>query len=347
MFIVFCLLICVAYAFSYNRERIKKGTPITSEDINSGRVRIVQPDNAQIAQAFGYMHDLMRVLRQTYHKPISYEGTTGELKWYEDYYPSTEPIYEGDVDDAGNIKLRVINTVVVNRAREAQFTIPEEMRPNKNKQIDSVLFEKIVDAYQKQAGGPKYKVVSSEWGLHVIADRVRDEKGQWINEKQYLDAVITVPSEKRTALDHIKMLIDTINAQNEIKIHFQFDPTEQNLLWQFEGLQNMSEVVDYLYGRDVSDRPAFEWAKIVKSRTKYDDKFSFAWGANKLVAREALMELLEKANTTLTWRMECEDHPDPTRRCYLTILAMDVCYSTPDGKNQNGYLLYDREKLKK
>ena len=79
-----------------------------------------------------------------------------------------------------------------------------------------------------------------------------------------------------------------------------------NLYWQFEGLQYKKEVLDY-----------FRWhgnyEDLFVNNSLYDDKFSFEWGADKIGAREALISILEKANTTLTWRVDCDENPNQNK----------------------------------
>ena len=248
-------------------------TNIRSQTIDTfgQKLEIVQPGN-EVMTIVG-ASTLQRAggaLAQMYRKPVTFEGPTGVLQW------------DGDVDQEV-----LLDGKIMRIPKRVTFVIPDEVKPDKNQQLDSSVLEKVVETYQKQFGGPKYKIISSELGLHLITDEVRDKNGQWVKEKPYLDAVISIPSEIRTGLGHIEKIVDAVNVPKDIKL-------------------------SKLYIASVSDFNLF-WK---------EEELSFEWGADKIVAREALINLLKKANTTLTWHMDCTDHPDINRKCTISVFPL-------------------------
>jgi len=284
---------------------------VGNSNIYSQKREIVQPDKeVLVVLSPGPLYSAARVLGQMYQKPVSYEGPL-DLPW------------DGDID-----LVPVANGRIARIPKRGKFVIPDDVTPDKNKQLDEGVLEKILEAYQKQIDGPKFKISRTKSVLHFIVDEVRDKNGQYVKEKPFLDAVISVPSEKMTSIEHIKKIVDAVNASNEIKLWINYGPG-YDFLWLDDITGNIPNKLDMYTGN-------------------YDEnKLKFEWGADGVTAREALVDLLEKANTTLSFRVDCAtDNPKNYKDCWIEIFPLEVNYLEPNGKKIRTNLYYDRIKEK-
>ena len=276
---------------------------------------IVQPDS-DVMTIVGAV-TLFRAglaLGEMYQIPITFEGPTDVLQWDDDV--DQETVAGGRID---RIPKRVT------------FVIPDDVTPDKNEKFDSRIFERVVETYQKQFGGPKYKLTNSKLGLHLITDQVRNKDGKWEKVEPYLDAIISIPSEKRTALGHLEKIVEAVNATKELKLWINF-PFEYNLLWASNDIRSLS-------------RPRSQYTD--EYVQMMNEKLPFEWGKDKGIARDALIDLVEKSNTTLTWQVDCTDHPNVDLKCLIQLMPLNVNYLGPDGKKIRTALFYDRENADK
>jgi len=320
--ILFGLLICMYYPNGSTATVFAQGIIGTMDLYQFERTdNIVQPDDSELTiVGTATLCRAAQVLEQMYRKPVTCEGPTEILQWDDDVDQEIMP-----------------NGRIERIPKRVTFVIPNEVKPDKNKQLTPSVLAKVVEAYQKQFGGPKYKITSSKWGLHLIVDEVRDKNGQFVKVKPVLDEIITIPSGKRTGLEHIRKIVDSVKASRNIEFELvNSDPTT-NVWWQHEGIQNTPNIARILRGSSGSK----------EDRLLYEDKLSFEWGVNKIAARDALIDLLEKANTTLSWMINNTDNADNIAVGLLVINPLVVSYLYPDGRKFSTTLQYDREKKDK
>jgi len=292
----------------------------TIHDVYGQKLEIVQPGNEAMAVSGG-LFIAGHVLAQMYLKPVTFEGPTDVLQW------------DGDVDQEV-----LSNGTILRIPKRGTFVIPDGVRPDKNRQLDSSVLEKVVGEYQKQFSGPKYKIISSKLGLHLITDEVRDKNGQWVKEKPYLDVVISIPSGKRTGLGHLRKIVDAVNVSKELKLWIN-TRGDYNLFWNIDDIQKAQAINKALFGGSLTPDNSL---LSENDRLLYEEELSFEWGADKIGAREALINLLEKANTTLIWRVDCTDHPDVNQKCFIEIMPIVANYLLPNGETWKTYLTFDR-----
>ena len=285
---------------------------------------IVQPDDAVfvIENRTPQLWLAAQVLEQMYRKPVSFEGPI-DLPW------------DGDVDlmPGGENNERMLRF-----PKPIRFVIPEGVKPDRNQQFGVGVLEKLLDAYHKQVGDSKYKIVSTESRLHIVVDQVRDENGQFVKAETFLDKVITIPSEKRFGMQHLDKIVAAVNALNDVKLRVISGSAGVDTMWQndiSEGILDRKEIAkdngtNWFEPKDYSDL-----TKSVK------DKLEFEWGVNNVVAREALAELLEKSHTTLSYRLSCADIYTYENRCWVEIDHLTENY-LERGIKLNRPLLYDR-----
>lgn len=65
----------------------------------------------------------------------------------------------------------------------------------------------------------------------------------------------------------------------------------------------------------------------------------FAWGAAGAVARDAVLDLLDRSATTFSWSLGC----GPLKKmCYFGIGEVRILTTGPDGRMTTKMVLYDR-----
>jgi hypothetical protein len=146
-----------------------------------------------------------------------------------------------------------------------------------------------------QANGPKFAVQSSKLGLHVIPTLTHDQNGVLIPSKNLLDVFITVPTAARTPYAHFEALCAALALATGVKVMPWIPFTEG---WQFE------------FGADPT---------------------TFSWGANSETGREAIIDLLDRSATSMTWRLFCRAGPDTLHNHECTFFVDAVPVSITGG----------------
>jgi hypothetical protein len=234
------------------------------------------------------------LLQERYGKPVTYE----------------DPILKSNQD----VELNERGNGLLPKSRS--FSLPAEARPDQTPQLDALLLNRVLDAYHASNDGPRFKALSSGWGLHIVPDLVPDQSGQLVKAVSLLDTYITVPEAKRTPSEHFEALCNAVTASNSLGIRLM--PFS---LW----LDQYFSPNGILPPRDMTQADR--------------DRISFQWGADHVTAREAVIELLEHSSTTLTWKVLCQAGED---FCGFNLLNMRVSVAGPDGQPQKKAVFFDR-----
>ena len=232
-------------------------------------------------------------LASLYGKPVTYEDPI--LIWGGDKEPAQNA--------RGEIRL-------VQKSRS--FSMPVESDRKETRILDKELLNRVVSAYHSQTDGPRFKVISSAWGIHIVPSEVRDADGKWIEAKSLLDTPIAIPLAKRTPEGHFHEICAAVTTSTGIKLQ-EFDP--------------------YLNGD-------FARVKFNMFRATVDDleRISFYWGTTSaMTAREAIFSFLEHSSNTMSWKVLCE--VSATGPCFFNMWAFS--FIGPDGKLQ---FMPDKEK---
>jgi hypothetical protein len=258
--------------------------------------QIFIPDGPQlIANQFSPMDSAASLLEKMYLIPVTYEDAI--LSW------------PGDLTQVPNAAGDMLTI-----PKRRSFTMPDEANPHKTPTLDAGLLRRIVDAYQAETDGPRFRVYRSRMGLHLIPDQVRDRNGRFIEATPFLDTVISIPVEKRTPSGHVRAICNAISASSATGIELHSFP-------QF--LDNY-----------------FSWERISRFPTDGElGKISFSWGADQMAARDALIDLLEGSATTLTWRLYC----DAQAHCALNVLPIEASYIDSNGGVFRRPLFHDKK----
>jgi hypothetical protein len=127
----------------------------------------------------------------------------------------------------------------------------------------------VINAYNKQHGIPSFRVISSQYGLHIVPDLVKNKRGEIAASTPVLDSVISVPFAKRTPWKTFEAFCKAVSYATGIKV----DPFCPSLRPSFDQLFTAGE------------------------------ESEFSWGIQTINARMALIDLLSRSATTLSWRL--------------------------------------------
>lgn len=170
----------------------------------------------------------------------------------------------------------------------------------------------IIDAYHQQTAGPRFKIVTSTFGLHIVPIQVRDDRGLFVPARNPLDAGVDVPPQERSVTEHFKALCTALGS---------------------------------FFGMDIR---YFDGNAFINNTSLFEQRFAaqparFTWGTNGLTARDAVIALLERSATTYSWQLRCEDGATPKdRSCVLNITQVEVTVTDRAGHSFNTTLQYDR-----
>lgn len=232
--------------------------------------------------------------QRIYGKPITYE----------------DPIWRwpGDYDVLGTGPTGHVTAV----SKTHTLTLPEELRPDRLPTVGVAELTKILDAYRAQ--NPEralFHAVQSGIWLQIIPSEARDQTGAFRPAGSLLDTIVTVPVVSRTPSEHLLALGQAITSANPE--HFTVQPnTEAKVGSPFD--QEFAANGYLLRGSlRAEGEPLTD-----------DDERPYIlteWGIAGVTAREALMDLLGRSGSTLTWRLKCEP---AGRTCYLNVQPLMV-----------------------
>jgi hypothetical protein len=157
------------------------------------------------------------------------------------------------------------------------------------------------------SSGTRFSVQSSKFGLHVIPALVHDENGAFVPAKNLLDAFITVPQDGRTAYQHFTALCAAIAIATGVKVKPGINFPEG---WEAE----------------------------------FGGHASFIWGASSETGREAIVDLLDRSATSMSWHLLCYSGADTLHdhTCSFNIREVPISITDANGKPKDTVLLFDR-----
>jgi hypothetical protein len=237
------------------------------------------------------------LLQGRFAKPITYEDPI----W----------IWEGDVGSSETVR----GLYPKNRS----FSLPDELSPDYKSELDLALMLKIVAAYHDQTDGPRFRILPSRWGFHIVPLEVRDITGRRVSVTPLLETQIDIPVENRTPSMHFEEICDALTRASRIKI--------------IAGAPWLDQV--------------FEPNGIIPPRSRAltreeERQVSFPWGTNA-VAREALIDLIELSAATLSWNVRCSAEPWD-RNCVLNLNPIQIPVKMQDGTTVMKAITGDRRR---
>jgi hypothetical protein len=176
------------------------------------------------------------------------------------------------------------------------FVIPAESGPGTDL---AIALEKTIAAYHQQTSGTRFQVLSSKLGYHIVPVQVHDENGRSVRATSALHQIVTVPSETRSALQHLLALGAAISSTGPTRVTISAVPANPR-------------------GFDKAFRAQPE---------------VFQWGVYSAVARDALIDLLNQSATTFSWWLMCQGSIQASDRlCALNLRAIEVAITDSQGK---------------
>ena len=206
--------------------------------------------------------------------------------------------------------------------------IPDTMAGAALPKPDAEALRGLLASYHRDnPDAPRFKVLESKYGLHIVPDQVRGEDGEWKSAASPLDTVITVPAALRMPSEHFQAISDAVAAAVAFKIRLFAPWIDQYYLPNGE-----------MPSRSVLDRLNFLGAGPEEKRP-----YSFEWGANGVPAREALISLLQGSGTSLVWHFNIHPSPTPSNRLGIfNVVPLRVPVAQPDGTTSERDLVFDR-----
>jgi hypothetical protein len=240
------------------------------------------------------LYDAADLLEGMYAKPVTYE----DPKWMWNGDTTTSPVAKG---------LYV---------KKRTFTLPDAVFEGSADALDETLINRVIAANNSQTDGPRFRLLSSRWGFHIVPGQARDATGRFVEATSPLDDLIEVPVGTRTPTDHFHALCAALTAAAGIRV----EPLSRDL--------------------DAYFAPQ----GIIPPRVATDSdlkRISYPWGSTNVTAREALISLLETSGTTMSWRLWC--NPEPWDQYYiLTLQPIMLLISDSTGHVTKKPLVYDR-----
>jgi hypothetical protein len=201
--------------------------------------------------------------------------------------------------------------------RRRSVILPEEL---KNEKHGEALANIVLEYYHSQTDGPRYKILKSAWGLHIVPAQVRNRNGQLEEAVPLLDTIVSIPKARRTPSEHIDAVCAAVNALTPSGIRLK---AGQGWLNEYFAPHELVKETRYLLTEDV-------------------EKVKFEWGTDGKKARDAVIELLDNSSTTLTWRLLC----DPNENiCVLNMLPITINVTNAESKLGKETLFHDRDNL--
>jgi len=219
-------------------------------------------------------------LERIYKKPIYFEDALLESP--------------GDLMDRGYDR--------VPKALVFRMPVDTASEPDLSKALAAVL-----NAYNLESGGPRYRILQSGLGLHLIPTEMRNAQGQWVPAKNPLDQSINIPKGSRTIQEHSDLFAAAVGRVSGTD--YKFVP------W---------------------------WLRIDTLESWFGNKGRFIWGTEgPQLAREALIGLFGQSETSFHWGSSCWTEAKGFV-CHLIVTSLTIPVMQPDGKAVYREVHHDR-----
>jgi hypothetical protein len=210
-------------------------------------------------------------------------------------YEEPHRVWSGEVEFVG----RLTDGKEVGRIPPHTLAMPAGLTTGSELRLAQMM--DLVRAHSDQnPSEPRFRVEQSKAGFHIIPSESHDAEGRLVPAPDPLSAVITVPTASRTASEHLAALFGAV--QSAVK-------TPMILI---------ADEFDQVY---VANNYFVPSAKELHQAAR--SYMVFEWGAEKVLARAALIDLLAGSRTTLSWRLHCSPYLN-TPACYFTPTLLQV-----------------------
>jgi hypothetical protein len=169
----------------------------------------------------------------------------------------------------------------------------------------AAMLQKTIEAYHQQISGTRFKVMTSKLGYHIVPTQFHAENGDLVPAKSVLDSQVTVPTEERTPREHLQALLSAVTSATGVDIKTG--------------------------GAGDINIPFHAFPP------------QFKWGVSNGIARDALIDLLDRSATTFSWHLKCQPSGRPEDRyCVLNMPMLEVAVTDSQGLPAKRVLFFDR-----
>jgi len=216
-------------------------------------------------------------LQNRYGRPVTYEAPVWRWRGDFDVYP---PARGGP--EVWRVKIDTLR-------------MPEGLTPDKTPVLDAAALTKVLAAYHEQnPERGRFRVVESGRWLQIVPSQVRDESGALKPAGSLLDTIVSVPVLSRSASEHLIALCQAVSSASGVTLEPNVSASPGDSFNQAFAANG------YILPGHL--RPT--------SAPLNDDDLRpyilFDWGAPAETAREALLDLMNRAGTTLSWHLRCQ-----------------------------------------
>ncbi|HEY4359904.1 MAG TPA: hypothetical protein VGN17_02995 [Bryobacteraceae bacterium] len=168
----------------------------------------------------------------------------------------------------------------------------------------------VLAAYHQQTGGPRFQILTSKLGLHIVPFQVRDRDGKLVPAQNPFDRVVFIPQQERTAHQHLIALGAALEAANaDLKVSVGARVTDLR-----------GDSINFMFAPTRADDRPFVWGTAIPNMS----------------GRDALIDLLDRSATTFYWDMKCRGTLAPRYNiCSVEVGPLEIGTVGPDGKPIN------------
>jgi hypothetical protein len=229
-------------------------------------------------------------LRHAYGKPVSYEDPV----W----------AWPGELAPTGiNPDPRLLQGPV-----PLTFVMPTDVGTNPD--ASAVLAESL-DEYHRATSGPRFQMLTSPLGMHIVPVQSRDDSGRMQPAKNPLDITVSIPAAERPPFGHIEAVIAAASSSANVPVSA---------------------------GIAMFARPGGGFTELFGSA-----QGKFIWGTSNIIARDAIIDILERSATSFTWELRCSASAQGGQRhCSFSVFPIEVTVTDANGNTVNRGVSYDR-----
>lgn len=189
-----------------------------------------------------------------------------------------------------------------------QFVLPIGLSPGAMPSLEAAA-RKIIELYNTQSSatatfrGTRFRVERSQYGVHIVPSMLYSPRGGLASAGSILDVYVTVSPGTRLASGHFQAICEAVSSASGVKLELNDPVLSLDSFFAANGI---------VAPRGAALLPTME-----------RQKYSFDWGSTRTTGRAALLALLQRSATTLTWVMMCEPKTQSKdRHCLLSLLPM-------------------------
>jgi hypothetical protein len=253
------------------------------------------------------------LLQQRYARPVTYE----------------DPIrrWRGDLNLMGLDRLgREILGV-----KADSLVMPEGLTPDRTPALGTAELARVLDAYQQQnSERARFRALESGLWLGIVPAQIRDESGAFVPAGSLLDTVISVPVGSRIPSEHLIALCQAVNTASHASMALKPNVGPSPGDW-FNG---------YFAANGYMLRGSLRAPGEPLNDDDERPYILFEWGTQPTTARQALVDLMTRAGSTMSWHLDCGAGAVAEDTCVLNMEGLRI--ATHGGRGAFTTLMFDR-----